>query len=337
MIHTILLLAGILAPHIAPAKPSAPDRPPPRAAVQAAARDAEAPPTPAEIRRHIDAGNGAEALRLVSRLLALRGKQAQTLDRHELLVLKAEAHLRNRSANAAALAFKQAAKETSDREKAAVARCTELLIRRSRNLAYTPKHPPGGNGAAPAEIDIVAPKTRQLALQALLADEMAELADRVKAAKATRTLPPALKAMQAARELATLELAANGSADQVNGIVEELKQSKKDLLGKIMEKTTRRVDQIAEMANDKEPVRQVLPDGYGGFNIAIVDRRRGIRGQDVVVLKALADTCDEVAAGARAVAEASGSDEAEVEDLVNDAEDLRMHIRRMLRSHDIEY
>jgi hypothetical protein len=332
MTHATLLLAAVLA-H------AAADAPAPKAAAvpPAAAGAAEAMPSTKDVRAALDKGDAVEALRLVSRLLPLRGAAAKNIDRYELLTLKAEAHLRLKAGDAAAQAFRLAAEQADDRERAAVARATEQLIRRSHGLVYTPRIAVKGQAANRDPIDVIDPEKRKAALRAMFADEMAELAPKLHAAKAAKTLPPALKAMQAARDLSTLELAANGSADQVNGVVEELKQSCKDLLTRAMERTTKRVDQITQMANDPEIVRQVFPNPLGGFEVDVAERRRGLKRQDIAQLKGLADTCDEVAAGGKAVARAAGANESEMEDVVEAAEDLRMHIRRMLRAHDVEY
>ena len=314
-----LLLAVVLAPPPAPAPA------------------ADQPPTPQTVRAALDGGDASDALRQISRLLAVRGPAARGLDRYELFTLKAEAHLRLKANDAAAQAFAQAAEHTDDAEKAAVARASAQLVRRSRNGVYTTRHVIKRRPNPPEPIDIVSVESRKIALQSMLVDELAELAPRFRAAKVARSLPPALTTMKAARELAALELAANGSSDQANGIVEGLKQSSKELLTRALERTTKRVDQITEMANDPERVRQVIPNPFGGFEVAIAERRRGLKRQDIGDLKALADTCDEVAAGGRAVARAAGADESEFEELIDAAEDLRMHIRRMLRAHDVEY
>ena len=331
MTHATLLLAAILlqAPPPAPA-PAAADRPAPRG-------DAEAPPSPKDVQQALADGDPSEALRLVSRLLTLKGKAAQGLDRYELLSLKAEGHLRLRAGDAAAQALKAAAEQTDNAEKAAVARATEQLIRRSRGLTYTPKRQVKGKVVVRDPLDITDPRQRKAALAAMFADEMAELSAKVKAARAARTIPPTVKAIQAARELATLELAVNGSADQVNGVVDDLTVSTKDLLTRILEHTGKRVDQITRMANDPERVRQVIPLPYGGFDVQVAERARGLKRQDIGELKTLADTCDEVAAAGKAVRQASGSDESVFEDVIEEAGDLRMHIRRMLRGHDVDY
>ena len=318
MIQPALVLAFILA--APPSPPVAADEPLPSAQ---------------DVHKLLDDGKPADALKQVNRLLSLRGKAAQPYDRYELLTLKAESHLRLRAADAAAATFRQASEATDDREQQAVARATEQLIRRSRSLVYTPKKLAKGAKADP--IDVLPAEKRKAALQAMFADDMADLAPKVQAAREAKTLPAKLKALQSARDLAYLELAANGSADQVNGVVDELKQGAKDLLARAAEKATKRVDQITAMANDTELVRRVLP-GIGGFpEVDVVEKRRGLRRQDVTDLKQLADTCDEVRAGAKALAEASGADAVEFEEITDAAEDLRMHIRRMLRAHDVEY
>jgi hypothetical protein len=332
MIPQAMFLAALLARAVPVDAKAAPLRPAP--AAQAVDAD-NAPPSVADLRKLLDDGKPADVLKHVSRLLSLRGKAAQPYDRSELLTLKGEAHLRLRASDAAAQAFHQAAEATDDREKQATARATEQLIRRSRNLAYTPRKVP--KGGRPDPIDLLDPDQRRAALQAMFADDFADVAPKVAAAKDAKTLPPRLKAIQAVRELATIELAATGSADQVNGIVEDLKRGTKDLMDRVMERTTKRVDQITAMANDVERVRQVVP-GIGGYSdVQISERRRGLRRQDVGDLKQLADACDEVKAGAKALAQASGAEESEFDELTEAADDLRMHIRRMLRAHDVEY
>jgi hypothetical protein len=336
MVQPALLLVALLV-QAAPEKAKAPPKPAAALKAAAVAPDDAAPPSVQDLRKLLDDGKPADVLKHLARLLSLRGKAAQPYDRGELLSLKAESHLRLRAGDAAAQAFHQAAEAGGDREQQAVARATELLIRRSRGLAYAPRRVPKGANAAAGPIDIVAPDQRKAALQAMFADDYGDLAPKVALAKAAKALPPRLKALQAARELAPLELAATGGADQVNGVVGELKASTRELMERVMEKTTKRVDQITAMANDLERVRQVLP-GIGGFpDVQIAERRRGLKNQDIGDLKRLADTCDEVKAGAKALAQASGAEESEFDELTEAADDLRMHIRRMLRAHDVEY
>lgn len=323
---SVLALLIVTAPALAqqrePAKPAAPQ--------------AEPLPTVEDVQKLVQSGEAADALKQVNRLLSLRGKAAESYDRYELFSLKGEAHLRLKANEPAAAAFRQAAAETDDRQHKALARSTELLIRRSRNLAYTPKKVARGDKAEP--IDIVNADSRRKAIAALFVDEVSPLLPKVEAAKASKSVGPMIKTMAVAREMEYLELAANGSEDQVNGIVQSLREQGKTMLTRVMEKATKRVDRITTLANDMERVRQVVPLSSGGYRSITVEKRRGVQNDDIAELKGIIDACDEVIAQAGALAEASGKDGGqEVEDLVEAADDLKVHVQRMLRVHNIEY
>ena len=337
MRSTPLTLASVLFLTTLPVS-AAPDAAVAKAAAKAqekAPAQAEPLPTVEEVRKLVEAGDGPGALRHLNRLLALRGKAAEAYDRHELLTLKGDAHLRLRANEAAAVAFRLAAAATDDKVKEAVARATEQLIRRSKNLAYTPKRAAKGQPAEP--IDVVNAESRQRALAALFVDEAAPVLAKVKAAADAKNVGPMLAAMEAAREMEYLELAANGSADQINGMVEGLKERGKTMLEKVVEKAAKRVDRITERANETENVRQIIPNSRGGYRTVLIPKRRGVDRDDVTELKGIVDACDEVMAQARALAAATGGDEEEVEDLVDGADDLKVHVQRMLRVHDVNY
>ena len=91
-----------------------------------------------EIKGMFDQAQYADALRAIGRAMQLKGKAAEPYDRYELLTLKAEAHLHVKATPAAIQAFEQAAAETEDAQKQAVARSTALLLKKSKNLSYTP-------------------------------------------------------------------------------------------------------------------------------------------------------------------------------------------------------
>ena len=143
--------------------------------------------------------------------------------------------------------------------------------------------------------------------------------------------------MAAAREVEFLERAANGSADQVGGIILTLGEKGEAMLSKVMEKATKRVDRITAMANETEQIRQVIPTSTGGYRTVMVPKRRGIRDEDVVELKTIIDALDEVTAQANALGAARGTGEEGIEDLTESADDLKLHVQRMLRVHDVDY
>jgi ribosomal protein S15P/S13E len=96
------------------------------------------------------------------------------------------------------------------------------------------------------------------------------------------------------------------------------------------------VDRITELSNEMENVKQVYPTERG-YRTIVSQRRRGVKNEDIAELKGVIDGLEEVMAQARAFAEATGSDEEEVEDLIESADDLKVHVQRMLRMHNIEY
>src|SRR5688572_22292419 len=160
-------------------------------------------PTGEEIHELFDDGKYPEVLKKLSRVLALKGNAAKAYDRYDLLMLKGEAHLQTRAGSAAMAAFKQAAEEAPDPQAASVARATERLVRRSKNLAYEPavRDPDNPSRGAGEPIDIRDARRRRDALAALFADEMAAAAPRFKAARSSRTLPPIAEAISAAAGL----------------------------------------------------------------------------------------------------------------------------------------
>ena len=300
--------------------------------------ESEALPTTEEVKKQVADGNAAEAVKQIARLLSLRGKAAEAYDKYELLTLKADAHLRLRAGAAAAAAFRQAGEATEAPEKKAHCRVMEELIRRSKGLAYVPRRP-DKNAARPEPIDLVDPESRGRALGQLFKDEMSELMPHVEAAKANKSgtgVGPIIKAMASLREAEYLELAVNGSADQLRAMVEDLRNAGKDVLQKAVDRAGKQADRIATLANETVPERQVIPSSRGGYRARTIRVPRGIQEEDVPVLKKIADGCDEIVAQAGALSEASGGG-AEFEDVIDAAEDLRVHVQRMLRVHGTEY
>src|SRR3954452_17311273 len=112
-----------------------------------AAAGAEPLPTAAEIHQLYDEGKYPEVLQKLQRWLILRGEATKPYDRHDLLRLRGETQLHLKSQAPAAQSFTDAAAATEDAAAIAVDRATALLIKRSQQLAYTPKNSPKGKAA----------------------------------------------------------------------------------------------------------------------------------------------------------------------------------------------
>ena len=54
-------------------------------------------------------------------------------------------------------------------------------------------------------------------------------------------------------------------------------------------------------------------------------------------LKGIIDALDEVVAQSKALSQAQGKGADETEELTDSAEDLKVHVQRMLRVHNVEY
>src|SRR5688572_16812533 len=75
----------------------------------AAAADAAAP-TPEDVKAAYEKKDYKETLRLVGRVLSLKGRAAEGIDRYEMLVLKAESHLKMKATTNAIQSLEEAAK-----------------------------------------------------------------------------------------------------------------------------------------------------------------------------------------------------------------------------------
>ena len=104
------------------------------------------PPSMDELRRMFDAQQYQDVVRHVVKVLSLKESPAG-YDRHELLRLKAESHLRLGDAEPAAKSFDDAAVVAKDEATAALDRATALLSRRARQNIYKPKTTSSAVGA----------------------------------------------------------------------------------------------------------------------------------------------------------------------------------------------
>src|SRR5687768_7740501 len=150
--------------------------------------DASAPALPSmdEIRRLYEARRDPEVLKALSRVINLRGDAAKDYDRHQLWLIKGETHLRMKAAKPALLAFREAAAAAPDDRTRAEAEATALLVKRAKNLVFTPSTKPkagaGNVGGVGGGIDVLDPEQRRAGFHALFVDELAAAGPKVKAA-----------------------------------------------------------------------------------------------------------------------------------------------------------
>lgn len=275
-------------------------------------------PTVDDIRALYDKGEYKETLKQLSRLLSLKGPAAEGMDRYSLLMLRAESHLRLKANSGATQALTEAAKAAPDDESAAEARALALLIKRSKNLQFTPKVAAGGK-AGSGPIDITDDERRGDALAALYESERAALKPKLVKADKAKTLPPIAEAMKAAAELRDLELAATGKDEDTADTLDRLVQRTHKLMARGLDEAAKRTEAIAERANQLIEYTQRTNNGTERRT-----RRRGLDSNDSRELKGIVETCRKVFESCKELAEgfAREEDADQFADLQEQAEDV---------------
>jgi hypothetical protein len=303
------------------AKPQARPQPKPAAAV----------PSMKEIRALFEAGKYKETLQGLNRVLALKGDAAAPYDRHELLRLKGETHLKLRDAKSAAAAFALAVKEAPDEKSAAVDRATETVVKRSKNLAVTPR--PTKARPKPEPIDVSDPEKREAAFEALLEEAKEAAAPKLKAAKGAKTLPPIVEAIESIRDLRALELAATGEDAQVQAMVTELSEQAHELMSDATQDMTELVDDIERAANDY--VEIAMPVRVPGSNRVTMERshkKRGLNERDTKDLRRVLADCEKLLPLAKGLAEYLGDSGKQFEAVAEDAQAVGKKAHELLKT-----
>lgn len=303
----VLLLSASVAIAQVPPKPSARPGAGPGANAPAARPGAEPPPSAEEIKQLASEGKHREALQKLSRALALKGDAAAAYDRHELLRLKAEAHLNIKDTAAAASAFAAAAKEAPDDTARAEDKAAELVVKRSRNLQYTPRPAKKGGKAEP--INIADPESRKEAYAALLEEEMAAAAPMLKSAARAKSLPPIVEGLKRIGDLRMLELAATGADAEASKLVEDVAGRAHDLMADAVKDMAGLVDAIEMSANEVQRTAVAGHSPASGRTMLYPSaRRRGLTSRDAQDLKRTINDLKKLVPTARELAEALGEE-----------------------------
>ena len=259
-------------------------------------------------------------LQKLQRVLALRGDAAKNYDRYALFMMKGEAQAQLKQPGPAASAFAEAAKEAqTDKNKAAVASATGLLIKRSQTFVYKRKSPTT-QPSDPKEIDVLDPTKRKDGFAALAADELAALQPKVKAATSANNLKPVIELMKSMEDLRNAELAAEGNTSKSDSLLPPLAAHSKELSAKYVADQKRVVDDIEHKANQTIDVGPDRRGSYQGRSFERKFKKRGLTSPDQSALKSAMQACNEIATGDKEMADAFGADLGKpLLDVANDA------------------
>ncbi len=283
--------------------------------VLAQTRPADVPPSPDELRQMFDARNYRDVVRHVVKVLQLKGEPAAAYDRHEVLLLKAEAHLHLGDTEPAAKAFEEASAAAPDEAAAARDRATALLARRAKQNVYKPKTP-SSSVAAGEGLSLLDPAGRKLALRALYADERAAANKRL-AAPERASLADLVAALDAAAPIRALELGATGAAGEMDQVIDPLMSRAHAMMKDQLKVMSSRVDKLDKSANKKRKMGSAY-------------RKRGLAAEEMAELRTIVETCDYFAQAVERLAEAVTSDGAEFAAIRSDTRELHDHAEKVL-------
>jgi hypothetical protein len=244
-------------------------------------------------------------------------------------------------------AFAAAQKETTDEHEKAIARATEIVVKKSQTLKYkTSNAPPSTQpstqpqvetkkGEKPLEmIDVVAKDSRERAIKALWADEWAAAGPKIAAAKTAKTLPAIVSSVKPLGDLRFIELAATHADEKTKTALAELADHATGLITAEINTMETRVNAIQKSANEWVEKTVTVPDPLDK-NKSIQTKKSVKRGLDSPGIKDLnnaIDTCQRIVPTARELADALPVDDTKLKMIVSDAQSLQQHARDVLHA-----
>jgi hypothetical protein len=220
------------------------------------------------------------------------------------------------------------ARAASDDKGAADARALVVLIKRSKNLQYTPKVAVGDRKVL-APIDITDQKKRKDALEALYAEDRAAAKPLVMQADKAKTLVPIGKAMKAVVPLKDLEVAATGADSETGETIKDLVDRAHKLMAKGLDDMSRRAGKLEERANQMTQKSRRMADGSTEY----VTERQGLRREEANELKQTVQDCKKIVEACKELT-ANFTDETEpFDDLIDQAKDTGEHAYDVLKEN----
>jgi hypothetical protein len=302
-------------------------------------------PADTDVRAAFERGDYAETLKLLARVLSLKGKPTDGYDRYELTMIKGESHLRLKQFKAASDAFAAAAKLTDDPAKAATARATHRLVLEAKSGRVQRRTP--ARGGEPTTADLLNPDQRDDALRIVHADLRAAAEPKVKEARRARILPPIAEALELVAvtcdfEAAIGPTATSGGGDSGAGDKhdktdaenrDELTGRALELMEKELANAARDVAQIKKTAESVEAQRYVARQSvtYGVAESGeYVPLLHGLEARDRKDLKAILDTCAKLLPAAESLAKLPGVDADRIKKVTDAAKQTHREATRVL-------
>lgn len=213
-----------------------------------------------ELKKMLEDKEYQQVVRLADKALIQQDPLLDQAVIYDLMILKAEALLRQGQRASAGREFASAARGAPDLEKAAWARASRLAIARSVDNAYTPRT------GDKEPIDIIDPDSRQKAFLAMAEDDRQAAERSFRGAVNARTLPALEDAAEQIGDVWVLELASTGKAEDTSKMLLQIGEHARLLITQDMAQIARRLAHIDRLAGEY--------DGFGGRR-GITSRERG--------------------------------------------------------------
>jgi hypothetical protein len=294
-----------------------------------------------ELQRLVAEQQYAPALQKITAALALKGPAAKAVDRYQLFMLKGECLLQTKATRLSLDAYAAAIKEAASDHDRSLAEAHETLLKESKGFAYTPRTsaaaaPPSPNmpKARPAPIDILNLESRKKAFAALLADELAAKDAKIKAAKASKALPPIAQLFVPLSKMEGLELASlNDSAGEpvkVKAVRAELIDASKKIVAEALRGMSKRLGEIDKSANTFVEFYQESIDAFARPVMTKMYKKKGLTDPQIQELTQTSATCDKLAPALAELAKGLGAQDKTFEPFSDEAARIRKEVGRVL-------
>jgi hypothetical protein len=247
--------------------------------------------TPEELQSMFDQGQYSTMLSDLNATLAAKSSPTDKPVRYTLLMLKGEALLRTKSADAAFDAFHAASLIGPDDKSIALARATASLIKHSSAGKYQPKSAAGATTAA--AIDIVDPNSRKQAFAALFTDLTSQDKPAIEKAEKQITLPPIEEAAAQLADIRPVEIAATDADKQSSELLKKLGQQAITLMNAALKNLDAQTANIAKIATRREKQLQGR-----SRTINANDKKEGLLPENVDSLDNIASQAQQIGSAA---------------------------------------
>jgi hypothetical protein len=272
-----------------------------------------------ELRAAFDAGKYQETVKQATKILSLRGEEGYAYDKHEVMRLKAESHLRLGQNPLAIDAFREASELATDAESRDADRATVILIERCKRSSYIPKVP--AKSGRPEGIDILEPASRTRAFESLLTDESAELEQKIALAKETDRLPPVIEAVDGIVRLGIIERATHESGADSNELLKPLAKRAESMTRDELKRIDDRVEDIFKSAEKRKKMGS-----------SKTYRKQGLAPTDAKELTELGQICVKLTEASTHLAEALPDDATKFDAHRMEAQRLAKRANEVLRA-----